>query len=50
MHVAQQYHKTATYKQKRSLAIASDLGAPEETRNPGLLIRRECSPIFGGAL
>ena len=41
MHVAQQYHKTATYKQKRSLAIASDLGAPEGTRTPDLLIRSQ---------
>ena len=41
MYVAQQYHKTATYKQKRSLAIASDLGAPEETRTPDLLIRSQ---------
>ena len=41
MYVAQQYHKTATYKQKRSLAIASDLGAPEGTRTPDLLIRSQ---------
>ena len=41
MYVAQQHHKTATYKQKRSLAIASDLGAPEGTRTPDLLIRSQ---------
>ena len=41
MYVAQQYHKTATYKQTRSLAIASDLGAPEGTRTPDLLIRSQ---------
>ena len=41
MYVAQQYHKTATYKQKRSLAIASDRGAPEGTRTPDLLIRSQ---------
>ena len=41
MYVAQQYHKTATYKQNRSLAIASDLGAPEGTRTPDLLIRSQ---------
>ena len=41
MYVAQQCHKTATYKQKRSLAIASDLGAPEGTRTPDLLIRSQ---------
>ena len=41
MYVAQQCHKTATYKQKRSHAIASDLGAPEGTRTPDLLIRSQ---------
>ena len=33
--------KNDANKQKRSLANASDLGAPEETRTPDLLIRSQ---------